>query len=82
MKNETEITVDSVRLCLTTELKDAARYPDPVQMQAYLRNATGADIMLDWCDALGGERTGEGLLRIGHTLWVHDYYLIGEGEER
>jgi|DEB0MinimDraft_6_1074348.scaffolds.fasta_scaffold21012_6 hypothetical protein len=82
MKNETEITVDAVRLCLTTETDDAARYPDPVQMQAYLRNVTGADIVLDWRAASGGERTGEGLLRIGHTLYVHDYYLIGEGEER
>lgn len=72
MKNETEITVDAVRLCLTTELKDAARYSDPAQIQAYLRNATGAEIILDY----------DGVLRLGTTLYVHDYYLIGEGEER
>lgn len=72
MKNETEIAVESIRLCLTTEAKDAASYPDPHQMQAYLRNATGADLVY----------AGDGVLRLGATLYVHDYYLIGEGEER
>jgi len=41
-------------------------------MQRYLRNATGADILLE----------GDGVLRLGTTIYVHDYYLIGEGEER
>ena len=72
MKNATEIAVDSIRLCLTTELKDAARYEHPPQMQIYLRNATGADIILD----------ADGVLRLGTTLYVHDYHLIDEGEER
>ena len=72
MKNATEIAVDSIRLCLTTERKDAARYEDGPQMQRYLRNATGADIILE----------GDGVLRLGTTLYVHDYYLIDEGEKR
>ena len=75
MKNETEIDLDAVRLCLTTERKDAARYEDGPQTQSqmeYLRNSTGADIILE----------GDGVLRLGTTLYVHDYYLIGEGEER
>jgi hypothetical protein len=72
MQNETEIAVESIRLCLTTERNDAARYEDGPQMQRYLRNSTGADIILE----------GDGVLRIGTTLYVHDYYLIGEGEER
>ena len=72
MKNETEITVDAVRLCLTTERNDAARYEGGPQMQRYLRNATGAEILLE----------GDGVLRLGTTIYVHDYYLIGEGEER
>jgi hypothetical protein len=72
MKNETEITVDAVRLCLTTELKDAESYSDPYQIQAYLRNATGADLVVGI----------DGVIRLGATLYVHDYYLIGEGEER
>ena len=63
--------IDSIRLCLTTDARDAAQYPDRQQMQTYLRNATGADITCDQTDSV--------FLRVG-TLYVHDYYLIGEGE--
>ncbi len=63
----------TVRLCLTTDSKDAAQYPDRQQMQTYLRNATGADVTCDQTDSV--------FLRVG-TLYVHDYDVIGEGEER
>ena len=63
--------IDSIRLCLTTDARDAAQYPDRLQMQTYLRNATGADVETD--------KTDPKVLRVG-TLYVHDYYLIGEGE--